>query len=736
MQDREALERALSRAKRALAILEEEVAGYGALHVPVDLKIELEEKQNEVKSLEARLAQLDGRRPANVPNTLLRRPDIFVGRKDEIARCMQALDPQDRGGWGVVIDGIGGIGKTALALEVAHRALEQAWFDAYLFASAKTTWLTPEGVRQETLALSSLDAFVREFARALGQSDIAQISDATERRRALLDALRGRRALLIWDNLETLLAAERDAIAEFLRMLPSPNKAIITSRHRTGVSPSLIRLDRLSEQEAFELMREKARRLPRLAAELARADEQTRRAIYETAGGNPLVIEWILGQVALKGCSLAQALARLQDAARSQDVYAFLFADSARDLTPNDRAVLSALSGFQTPAGVGALADVTSLTPNEITLSIEKLVMLSLVNDLEDERYGLHPLVRAYVHAAMGAGSPAAAANLGGITLDPAAHRKTLRYWVDYARKHGGDHKDAYKTFDRLEAEWPNLDAAASALWEMTGLPGPVRDKEAAKMLLDLAYALSNFTWIRGYWDEGVRLGEWGYQAAQGLEEWSNAGWRAQKVAFIHYYRAETDLAGAWAERMAQAMERGGSRRERAVATHLRGLVAQQRGDLDEAGRLLTEALAAYRDLGEESDQAIVLNDLAGVARERKDYARADQLYRQALAIDEKIGNKESQASRCGNLGNLALDREEWDAARQWFERELPLAREVGRQDLIAQAQQGLARVLEHAGRYAEALPLAQEALRIREKLRDQRTKWSRELVERLEKKA
>ena len=50
MDDQEALQRSLNRARRALQILEEEKAGYG-IRVPVDLQIELEEKQKEVTSL-------------------------------------------------------------------------------------------------------------------------------------------------------------------------------------------------------------------------------------------------------------------------------------------------------------------------------------------------------------------------------------------------------------------------------------------------------------------------------------------------------------------------------------------------------------------------------------------------------------------------------------------------------------------------------------------------------------
>ncbi|RMF82616.1 MAG: ATP-binding protein, partial [Nitrospirae bacterium] len=558
MADRESLRQSLEMARAVLNVLEQQAAGYTVLTIPAPLKIQLDEKRNEVASLEARLAQLEGRPPARLPDNLPRRPPIFVGRKEEIARCLTALSPEERG-WGVVIDGIGGIGKTALALEVAHIARERAWFDAYLFVSAKTTHLTPDGIREETLALTSLDAFTRRFARLLGEAEVERMSDAVERSRALLDALRGRRALLIWDNLETLPPEERDRIAEFLRKLPAPNKAVVTSRRRTGESALTVRLDRLSEEEAFQLMDEVGRRQPRVAEELARAGDETRRALYDAAGGNPLALHWTLGLVAHKGYSLEKALVRLRDAARSGDLYRFLFAAAARDLGENDRAVLSALAAFQAPASPEALADVLQKAHTEVQSGLERLVALSLVNDLAGGRYGLHPLTRTYVRAAL-------RAEVEEVPLAPAAHRKALRFWVDYAQKYGGDDKDAYRTFDKLEEKWPNLEAAAAALREASGLPGPLRDEEAARMLVDLARALRIFLWFRGYWDEGVRLATWAYEAAAARQAWRDAGWRAYDVAWIHYQRAETERAAAWAARCAEVWERGGSRRDRAVA--------------------------------------------------------------------------------------------------------------------------------------------------------------------------
>ena len=734
MDNQEALQRTLNRARRALQILEEEKASFG-IRISPDLVIELEEKQKEVTSLETRLSQLQGQRPESLPDNLPRYNDVFVGRKQEIARCMEALSPDERG-WGVTIDGIGGMGKTALALEVAHLARKQALFDAYLFVSAKTTWLSTEGVRQETLAQSSLDSFCREFAKGLGQTDIVKMTDAKERRRALLDALRGRRTLLIWDNLETLNAEERDMISEFVRKLPTPNKAIITSRRRTGESALTIRLDRLLEPEALELMREKGRSHSHLAQELNATKAEILTALYEASGGNPLALDWTLGQVAHKGYSISVALERLRNAAKSPDLYGFLFADAAKTLSENDRTVLSALVVFLTPAKTAALADATDLAVTEIKVSLEQLVTLSLVNELDGERFGLHPLTRTYIRAAVGGTDTVGTAPLSGIRFDSTALPKALRYWVNFAQKYGGYGKDAYKTYDKVEAEWQNLEGVATTLREMAGIPGALKDREAAQMLIDLEDALFQFLWFRGYWDENVRLSEWRYQAGKALGQWRDAGWGAHHVAWIYYYRAETDRAASWAAQMAEAMERGGSRRDKAIAIRLQGVIARQRQDWAEAERLYQKALAIYRELGDEECEAIALNDLGGVARSQGQYDRAESYYKQALAINEKLENKERQASYCGNLGNLALNRDRPSEARPWYERELALAQEVGQQNLVAGAQEGLAQVLEKEGRYAKALPLAQSALKIREHLRDQDLNFSRRLVERLRRKA
>ena len=102
----------------------------------------------------------------------------------------------------------------------------------------------------------------------------------------------------------------------------------------------------------------------------------------------------------------------------------------------------------------------------------------------------------------------------------------------------------------------------------------------------------------------------------------------------------------------------------------------------------------------------------------------------------EKLGIKEYQAGYLGNLGLLALDRSRPAEARPLFDRAMALDREVGREDLVASDLWGLARVLEEEGRPREALPLAEDSLRIRERLRQRDIDESRQLVVRLREKA
>lgn len=164
----------------------------------------------------------------------------------------------------------------------------------------------------------------------------------------------------------------------------------------------------------------------------------------------------------------------------------------------------------------------------------------------------------------------------------------------------------------------------------------------------------------------------------------------------------------------------------------MRGLIAKERQNYDEAEKHLQDALAIWRDSGSDENVAVDLNDLGALASRRKDYDAAEKYYREALELSRKVGHKEGQAVRLSGLGLLSLDRQQWAEAHQRFEQSLSLARKVSCVDLIADAQYGLARVWEAESRLNLALPPAQEALAIYERLQHRNLAATRELVQRL----
>src|SRR5262245_16728471 len=121
-----------------------------------------------------------------IPDNLPRRTSFF-GRGKEMETALRALSPEDRT-WGVLVDGIGGIGKTALAIEAAYRCKEKGVFDGFIFVSAKQDVLVPGGIRELTPSAHTLGEFLNETARVLGQIGIAQLA-SEGKRRALLDTL-------------------------------------------------------------------------------------------------------------------------------------------------------------------------------------------------------------------------------------------------------------------------------------------------------------------------------------------------------------------------------------------------------------------------------------------------------------------------------------------------------------------------------------------------------------------
>jgi tetratricopeptide (TPR) repeat protein len=613
---------------------------------------------------------------------------FFVGREKELNTIAEALSPDSRT-WGALIDGPGGIGKTALAIKAAHDAPAEL-FERKIFITAKVRELTAEGEAKLTdFTRPTYLAMLDELGKELGADGLEKLAP-DERPNELRLALAGKKALIVFDNLETLPEEERTRLFQFLSRLPEGNKAIVTSRRRTDVDARIVRLDRLARDEALQLIAELAAKYPRLA----RATQKEREDLYEITQGNPLFIRWITGQLGREGSqcrTIAEACAFIDKAPKGNDPLEYIFGDLLETFSEDETKVLAALTHFSLPAKLKWIAEMTDLPARAAETALEDLTDRSiLTSDLPAQTYFLPPLTAKFIRTRR----PEAVTQTGDALTDR-AYALALQY--------GGD--DNYEGFRTLDAEWDFISAALPRL--LTG------DNDHLQTVCDQLDQFLNFT---GRWDDWLWLSNEVETRAIAADDKEKAGWRAYQAGWVYQLRSHPVEVLACAARAAEHWQ-DSTPYKKAVAIHLRGIGHRLNKDYTAAITAYREALEIRRSISPESqDVAIALNSLAGAERLNKDYPAAERDYREALRIAKIIEDDEGTAIYTGNLAELALDREQWAEAEPLAREALALDEKVGRQELIAADCHRIAKAIVRA-RYIVPQPASQQNAPLQEAL-------------------
>lgn len=633
------------------------------------------------------------------PHSTLPSRRVFFGRKPDLEKIAKYLSPEDRS-WGVVLDGPGGVGKTSLALEAAHRAPAEH-FPLKLWITAKNRELRPDGEQQLTgHRVDDYHELLNELGRALGSDDIPRATPE-DRPGLIRHALANHRALLVLDNLESFRPEERRRLFELLDNLPAACRAIVTSRRRTDGSfaSHVIRLDKLERDAADELLAELGQRWE----PVARLTPAEREQLYAETGGNPLLLTWTAGQLGRttgRCRTVAEAVERLREAHRLQslgdqnDPLDFVFGDLLETFTADETAMLAALVHFTQPAKLEWLLPMTELSRKAAETALDGLRDRSLL--VEDDVAGtwlLPPLAARFLRRAR----PEAVGTSG----------ERLADWAYALAVENGFRK--HTLFPKLDAAWPQLAAALPVL-----LAG---DNHRLQIV---CHALDFFLDFSGRWDDLLGLHTEAESKAVLAKDFSNAGWRAFHAGWCHSLRGQSAEVLACANRAATHWEtaRAGAG-EQATAIRLRGTGHQLDKDYPAAIAAYREALGLWRSLSPKSaDVASGLNNLAAALRESTQFDEAESHYREALAIATALPDLEGVATFTGNLAELALAREQWPEAERLARQALKLAAEIGRKELIASHSRWLSKALARQSRGVEGRDHAERAVAIYTELR------------------
>jgi tetratricopeptide (TPR) repeat protein len=622
---------------------------------------------------------------------------FFIGRDKEREIIQSSLSSESRT-WGALIDGPGGIGKTALAIKAAYDAPEEL-FERKIFITAKVRELTVEGEKALTdFTRPTYLAMLDELGKELGEDGLEKLPPS-DRPNELRLALASKKALIVFDNLETLPEEERTRLFQFLSRLPEGNKAIVTSRRRTDVDARIVRLDRLSHAESMQLVDELATRYPRLQ----RASQRERDELYEITQGNPLFIRWIAGQLGREGSqfrTIAEASSFIEKAPRDNDPLEYIFGDLLETFTESETKVLAALTHFTLPARLKWIADMTELPARAAETALEDLTDRSiLVSNIESRTFLLPPLTAKFIRTRR----PEVVIQTGDILTDRA---------YALAMQYGGSTN--YEGFRTLDAEWDFVSAALPHL--LTG------DNARLQTVSDQLFQFLNYT---GRWDEWLLFSEQAEARALVADDKEKAGWHAYRTGMTYFFRNQPAEVLACAARAAEHWQES-TPRNKATALLLGGYGHEINKNYPAAITAYGAALDIYRSISPESDVVtIALASMAGAERANKNYSAAERDNREALRIAKIIKKDEYIANYTDNLAALALDREQWAEAESLAREALSLSEKVGRQELIANNCHRLAiALLKQKGKsdwqsdLQEALSLSRRAIEIYTRLR------------------
>ncbi|GAA4531028.1 helix-turn-helix domain-containing protein [Amycolatopsis samaneae] len=559
-------------------------------------------------------------RPSGLPPAT---PD-FVGRATELRLVRDALEAD---GGICVVSGMGGVGKTALAVRCAHR-LETGFADGCLFVNLHG---------YDAGEAAAAPAVVHDrLLRVLGVPAERIPADPDDRAALYRSCLRGRSLLLVLDN-----AANA---AQVRPLLPAEPKCrvLITSRSRLTTLDEArhVSLDVLSAPAAAELFGALTGNPP--------GDPVAR--VVDRCGRLPLAIRiaaarlrahptWQLETLERRLGAEADRLGELDDGERAMSAAFQLSARRLGDVESRLFGLLALHPGDD--FDVHAASALSGLSLRETDRALERLHDMYLLTQPEAERYGFHDLLREFSGEAVLADVPepdraAAFRRLAAFAVRSAAQADCLttpqRFRPEIAF---GEDVPAPVRLDDDEmalawyrAEWPGLVALCRAAAE----------RGEHERCWQLAFFLRGFFFTSKLWDPWIATHRWARASA-------------------------TTLGNRWAF---------------ATMTANLGVALVDRGELDEASARYREALGVYRELGDEHGEHTVLAHHAWALHYQGEHENALRDLRIARDHYERTGNRRNAAITTRGIALTLTALERATDAAALAEQVLPVFDELG----------------------------------------------------------
>ncbi|AFZ17807.1 tetratricopeptide repeat protein [Allocoleopsis franciscana] len=738
-----------------------------------------------------------GRKPAPKPSVAERFLDpagkvkvptrgSFIGRRRQLQNCLRALknppSPPYQGGniegVGVLIHGMGGLGKSSLAARLCDRLPE---FERIVWVGRVDE---PSLVNKLAAALDS-----RELREAL-QDDKEELKFRLRRVFRQLEDGAAKPFLLVLDDFEANLeprdggyvlqpeaARVLEALVWAIEDTSAPHRLILTCRY--DFESTLLQDFYKQPMEGLRGadLRKKCSRLSAFDAK-SQVDEALQSQATRLADGNPRLLEW-LDKVLL---NLEPPPVPL-DKGEARD-FSPLDKGEARDFSPLDKGgwggsqqgekktVAEILQGLETnpvelrekvlakalleqidptleeilrrglvfelPVPREAIAAVCEETPN-LERQINRAVALGLLEVSPDQSLRVPRILEKNLTpqppSLRGKGesdssfSPLLAGEGLGERLHQQAAEVLYRLWWEEAETSTEEQRlEIHRLALRGKVETIAVEIADTLAWRWVNQS---RFREAVELCQATLEIAEDYRVLHGLARSEKELGEVSqaqthYQ--QALDSCPQDD-EKEKSAIIHNLAilkansGEIEEAIALYQQSLEIKERIGDAQGKAATLHCLAILKANTGEIEEAIALYQQSLDIEEGIGNAQGKAATLHQLAILKANTGEIEEAIALYQQSLEIKERIGDAQGKAATLHCLAILKANTGEIEEAIALYQQSLDIEEGIGNAQGKAATLHQLASLKANTGEIEQAIALYQQSLEITERIGNAQTK-------------
>ncbi|MBE9049325.1 tetratricopeptide repeat protein [Nostocales cyanobacterium LEGE 11386] len=676
----------------------------------------------------------------------------FVGRRRYLQRCLKGI----RNNLGLLIHGLGGVGKSTLTARLLERMAGYDRLVIYqeldadklrkLLAEQCTSERGHEILNGNLPLMQQLTKFFQEGLNSKKQR-FAVVLDDFE---ANLE-LRG-------DGVWVLKPQVVDVLLALLKAVQNcrlPHKVIITCRYDFVLAELNHRLHRENLAALRDAdLEKKYSRLNAFNGVLP-IDSPLQSHTKKAADGNPRLLEWlnqILQDSTVQMQGVEAILQKMQ--AKEKEFREHILAEELLKLQspglrkmlgkllvyelPVPRAAISAICGeisgwegyLQRAASLGLLEEVT-VNGGEVLYRVPR-ILAPLLEFADEELYlqAVQILYRLWweeaesategqkleIHrlALLGKDERIAAVitdalagnwkNTGRFREASQLCKSTLEVTQDYRVLH---------QLARNEAELGEVEQAQQFYQQALKLCPETEEKDKATIIHNLAVIYAQ----QGEVEQAIALYNQSLEIKERIGDDKGKAMTLHSLAVRYVNRGNIEQAIQLYNQSLEIKERIGDHQGKAMTLHELGRTYANRGDVEQAIQLYNQSLEIKERIGNAQGKAATLHQLALLYASRGDVEQAIQLFNQSLEIKERIGNVKGKAITLHELGRIHASRGDVEQAIQLFNQSLEIKERIGNVKGKATTLDELGRIYANRGDVEQAIQLFNQSLEIKERI-------------------